>query len=242
MEVRDGVAVLTLNRPAKLNALNLQMLTDLRRFFGQVRENDAIIGAVLTGTGTAFSAGQDLDVTPQSREEMDQAIEHYNDITRAVLSCPKPVIAAINGIAVGGGLEITLPCDQRIASDNAEVFLPENLRGLAISNGASYLLPRLVGSYAMALVMDSRRIDAREARRIGLFDDVVAPADLLGTALGTIQRWGADGTATPMHLNLMRPPVEDVERAMERERQAAGKLADRGKVRRGAYEYLGGSR
>lgn len=239
LQLDEGVLQLTLNRPEKLNALTESMLEDLDRGIVAAQESDDVLGVVITGAGTAFSSGQDLNSTPQTQRDVERVIELFNNITRSILTSSKPTIAAINGIAVGGGMEITLACDMRIAADDAEAFFPENLRGLAISNGSSYLLPRLVGSHALGLVMDSRRLEASEALRIGLFDALVPSDQVLTVASETVRRWGDSQAATAQHLRLMRPPVDEVEAAMRREVSGARELVLLGHMRNGVHQYLG---
>jgi enoyl-CoA hydratase/carnithine racemase len=169
--VRDGVAVVTLRRPDKLNALSSAMRRELAaifRYFGDASGAGAVRGLVVTGTGRAFSAGMDLreaaDLPPGG---LVTDVEMFHDLTRAALRTRVPVVAALNGIAVGGACEMTLCFDARIGTPTAEYFLPENNIVLTISNASSVLLPRLVGHVAMRLVMESARIDAEQALLLG---------------------------------------------------------------------------
>ena len=148
-------------------------------------------------------------------------MELFHDITRAALETRVPVVAALNGIAVGGACEMTLCFDARLGTPSAEYFLPENNIGLTISNGSSVLLPRLVGPQAMRLVLESARIGARDALAMGLIDEIVDPAELVEAAIGLVHRWSAPGAATAAHLRLLRPPLAAVEQAMVAETQAA---------------------
>jgi enoyl-CoA hydratase len=129
---------------------------------------------------------------------------------------------------VGGACEMTLCFDARLGTPAAEYFLPENHLGLTISNASSILLPRLVGSRAMRLVLESARIGARDALAMGLLDEVVEEADLVQAAVGLVHRWTPSGAATAAHLWLLRPPLAAVEQAMAAETEAAsGPDADR---------------
>ena len=218
--VRD-VAVLTLNRPEKLNALTVAMR---RRLASLVREHGTgktVRGIVLTGSGRAFSAGEDLQQAPTSEAEVHEAFESFHDVTRAILQTRVPVIAAVNGLAVGGASEITLCCDARIGTPSAEYFQPENARGLTISNATSLLLRRLVGNHAMRMVLGSDRIPSAEALRIGLLDETVAPDQLIERAVDIVHAWTPDGNTTALHLALLRPLLTEVEAAFEREDHAA---------------------
>lgn len=215
------VAVLTLNRPDKLNALDVPTRLRLAALIREYGTGQNARGIVLTGTGRAFSAGEDLQHAPTTEDEVHLAFSSFHDITRAVLQTQVPMIAAINGIAVGGASEITLSCDGRIGSTSAEYFQPENARGLTISNATSLLLPRLVGRHAMGMVLGSPRIPASQALSIGLLDEIVDPERLLDRAVETVHAWTPDGNTTALHLALLRPLPDEVEAAFAREDEAA---------------------
>lgn len=214
--VRD-VAVLTLSRPDKLNALDVATRLRLATLIRELGTGEGARGIVLTGAGRAFSAGEDLRNAPTTEAGFRQAFASFHDITRAILETRVPVIAAVNGIAVGGASEITLCCDARIGTPATEYYQPENARGLTISNASSLLLRRLVGNHATRIVLGSPRIAADEALRIGLIDEVVAPGDLLDRAVDTVHAWTPDGGTTALHLPLLRPQAEEVEAAFARE-------------------------
>jgi enoyl-CoA hydratase/carnithine racemase len=242
--VRDGVAVVTLRRPDKLNALSSAMRRELAaifRYFGDASGTRAVRGLVVTGTGRAFSAGMDLreaaDLPPGG---LVTDVELFHDLTRTALRTRVPVVAALNGIAVGGACEMTLCFDARIGTPAAEFFLPENNIGLTISNAASVLLPRLVGPAAMRLVMESARIDAEQALLLGLLDQIVEPSGLIEAAIGLVHRWTRPGAATAAHLRLLRPSLALVEQAMAAETEAAsGPEAERTALA-GISRFLGG--
>ncbi len=218
--VRD-VAVLTLDRPEKLNALTVDMR---RRLAALVREHGTgatVRGLVLTGRGRAFSAGEDLQHAPTTESEVHAAFESFHDVTRAILQTRVPVVAAINGLAVGGASEITLCCDARIGTPATEYFQPENARGLTISNATSLLLRRLVGNHAMRMVLASPRVASAEALRIGRLDEVVDADRLIERAVDAVHEWTPEGNTTALHLALLRPLAAEVEAAFEREDHAA---------------------
>lgn len=218
--VRD-VAVLTLDRAEKLNALTVDMR---RRLAALVREHgtgETVRGIVLTGRGRAFSAGEDLQHAPTTEAEVHEAFESFHDVTRAILQTRVPVVAAVNGLAVGGASEITLCCDARIGTPVTEYFQPENARGLTISNATSLLLRRLVGNHAMRMVLGTPRVPSAEALRIGLLDEVVEPDQLIERAVDTVHAWTPEGNTTALHLALLRPLAAEVEAAFEREDHAA---------------------
>lgn len=219
--VDRDVAVLTLNRPAKLNAMDLATRVRLARAIRRYGTGDLVRGIVLTGAGRAFSAGEDLRSVPATYDEVREAFATFHDITRAVLATKVPVIAAVNGIAVGGASEITLCCDARIGTPAAEYYQPENHRGIIISNASSVLMGRLAGNHAMRVILGSPRIGAEEALRIGLLDQIVAPEALLDRAIDTVAQWNSDPRTTALHLGLLRPRPQDIEAAFAREDDAA---------------------
>ncbi len=222
VSVREDVAVVTLVRPDKLNALTAAMRRELAAIFRHFGDGHSVRGIVVTGTGRAFSAGLDLreaaDLPPGG---LVADVELFHDMTRAALETRVPVVAALNGIAVGGACEMTLCFDARIGTPAAEYFLPENSIGLTISNAASVLLPRLGGPRAMRLVLESARIGAQEALALGLLDEIVDPVGLVEAATGLVRRWTQPGAATAAHLRLLRPPRAVVEQAMAAETEAA---------------------
>jgi len=238
---QQEVAVITLNRPEALNALSAEMRSNLAAALRRYGDGGSVRGIVLTGTGRAFSAGEDLkEASRQPEGGLIAAIELFHDITRAVLQTRVPVVAALNGIAVGGACEITLCCDARIGTPAAECYFPENTLGLPISNASSYLLPRLVGRQAMRLVLESARISADEALSIGLLDEIVEPGALLGTAIALVHRWNPPGSATPVHLGLLRPPLSEVENAFAAETEVARQVDQSGMARAGVGRFLAG--
>ena len=190
-EVADGVCTVTLNRPEKLNALTLAMLNELIAAFDQADGDDGIRAVIVTGAGRAFCAGADLsgggktfDATARGRAE--SAEEHEDGggrVTLRIFDMKKPVIAAINGPAVGFGVTLTLPMDVRLASATARIGFVFARRGVVPEACSTWFLPRLVGiSRAAEWVYTGRVFDAEEARAGGLVSRVVAPEALLPTA------------------------------------------------------------
>ncbi len=180
-EVRDGIAVLTINRPDKLNALNDQVMLELGDAAERIATEPDIKGAILTGAGPkSFVAGADIaDLSRQGLDGKARA-QRGQAVLRRLETCGKPVIAAINGFALGGGCELAMACHIRIASENAKFGQPEVKLGIAPGYGGTQRLPRLVGKgVAMQLILTGEMIDAREAYRIGLVNKVVPAADLL---------------------------------------------------------------
>ncbi|MFE6612102.1 AMP-binding protein [Amycolatopsis sp. NPDC057786] len=235
--IRD-VAVLTLRRPEKLNALDVATRRRLAAVIREFGTGERVRGIVLTGEGRAFSAGEDLQSAPSTESGMREAFASFHDITRAILETRVPVIAAVNGIAVGGASEITLCCDTRIGTPETEYFQPENSRGITISNASSVLLRRLVGNHAMRVVLGSPRVRADEALRIGLLDEIVEPGALIGRAVDTVIEWTPEGNTTALHLALLRPQAEDVEAAFTREDLAAAEAWESGALTAGIRAFL----
>ena len=221
VDATRDVAVLTLDRPDKLNALTVAMRLRLAALVRELGTGESVRGIVLTGRGRAFSAGEDLHHAPTTEAEVHQAFESFHDVTRAILQTRIPVVAAVNGLAVGGASEITLCCDARIGTSATEFFQPENARGLTISNATSLLLRRLVGNHAMRMVLGSPRVSSEEALRIGLLDEVVEPDQLVERAIDIVHAWTPQGSTTALHLTLLRPLLVEIEAAFEREDHAA---------------------
>jgi enoyl-CoA hydratase len=229
-----NVAVLRFDRPAKLNALTPAMLPAIAEGIRALASDSA--GLVLTGTGRAFSAGDDLDATADlDRAGFEALIAGFQEMTRAVLDTEVPVVAAVNGLAVGGAAELTLACDARVGSPDASFYFPENGIGLTISNGSTYLLPRILGAHALPLVLAGGRIDAGEALRVGLLNEITD--DPSERAVDMVRTWAADGHATRWHLGLMRPEQAAVEAAMARETVAAMEVFDAGIATAGAAAF-----
>ena len=184
-DVRDGIALITINRPDKLNALNDQVMADLATVAERVATGDDIRGAILTGAGPkAFVAGADIgDLAKQGPFDGKARALRGQAVLRRLETCGKPVIAAVNGFALGGGCELAMACHLRIASENAKFGQPEVKLGIAPGYGGTQRLPRLVGKgVALQLILTGETIDAREAHRIGLINKVVPAAELLAEA------------------------------------------------------------
>lgn len=229
-----GVAVVRIDRADKLNALSPAMLPDLA---AAIRTRAAAAaGLVLTGTGRAFSAGDDLDATADLDDAGFEAlISGFQDLTRAVLDTEVPVIAALNGLAVGGGAELALACDARIGAPGMFFLFPENGLGLTISNGSTHLLPRILGARALPLVLDGGRVEADDALRLGLLTGIAD--DPVAAAIERLTRWTAPTAATAWHLRMLRPEREAVEDAMRRETEIARQVFAAGIATTGAAAF-----
>ena len=195
LSVADRVATITVNRPDKLNALNAVTIGELGDAIDEVRQRDDIGGAILTGAGRAFVAGADIsELASQTPMQARQRALRGQQIFRHFETSPKPVIAAVNGFALGGGCELAMACHVRIASDAAKFGQPEVKLGICPGYGGTQRLPRLVGmGRALQLLMTGEMVDAAEAYRIGLVNRVVPGGELLGTADAMLRQMLANG-------------------------------------------------
>jgi enoyl-CoA hydratase len=190
-----GIATLTVNRPDKLNALNAVTMRELGQAINEVRDREDVRGLIVTGAGRAFIAGADIselaNENPLSARNL--SIESQR-ILRQFETSPKPVIAAINGFALGGGCELALACHIRIASEQSKFGQPEVKLGLCPGYGGTQRLARLVGQgQALQLLLTGETIDAAEAYRIGLVNRVVAPDQLILAATEMMKQILANG-------------------------------------------------
>jgi enoyl-CoA hydratase len=184
LSVADRVATITVNRPDKLNALNAATIGELGDAIDEVRQRDDIGGAILTGAGRAFVAGADInELSSQTPMQAKQRALRGQEVFRRFETSPKPVIAAVNGFALGGGCELAMACHLRVASEAAKFGQPEVKLGICPGYGGTQRLPRLVGiGRALQLLMTGEMIDAAEAYRIGLVNRVVPAAELSSAA------------------------------------------------------------
>ncbi len=185
LEISDSIATVTINRPEVLNALNAQVFNNLEAIFTHLAADPAVRAILLTGAGPkAFAAGADIKELSLTDSASAQHLAlRGQSIFSLISNCGKPVIACINGFALGGGCELALACTLRIASDTARLGQPEVKLGLLPGYGGTQRLPRLVGpSAALKLILTGDIISATEALRIGLVDEVVPAFDLLARA------------------------------------------------------------
>jgi enoyl-CoA hydratase len=181
-ELRPPIAVVTLDRPKVLNALNLQSMTELEQVFLDIRQNDSVRAVLITGAGEkAFVAGADIrELASLSALEGERVATRGQRVFSLLESCGKPVIACINGFALGGGCELALACTLRIASTSARLGQPEVKIGIIPGYGGTQRLPRLIGKgAALKMILTGEPVSADEALRLGLVDEVVAPDQLL---------------------------------------------------------------
>ena len=184
-EKRDRIAYVTLDRPKVLNALNTPTWTDLHAAFSDAQADPSVLGVILTGAGDkAFIAGADIgELAHVTAVEAEKSSRHGQEVLDLIEALGKPVIAAVNGFALGGGCETAMACTIRIAVDTARFGQPEVKLGLLPGGGGTQRLPRLIGKgRALQLILTGEMIDAREAWRIGLVNEVVGAADLISRA------------------------------------------------------------
>ncbi len=184
-EKKNAIIYITVNRPKVLNALNMATMEELRSAFTAAKNDAEVRAVILTGTGEkAFIAG--ADISELARQDAVTAKEYAHrgqSVLDLIENLGKPVIACINGFALGGGCEVALACTMRLASENAKLGQPEVKLGIIPGYGGSQRLPRLVGKgHAMQMVLAGEMITAQEAHRIGLVNEVTAPAELIPRA------------------------------------------------------------
>jgi len=184
-EKKGAIAYVTLNRPKVLNALNRKTWEDLQTAFADAREDSAIRGVILTGAGDkAFIAGADIgELSQVTAVEAERSRTFGQGVLNLIENLGKPVVAAINGFALGGGCETAMACSIRVATENAKFGQPEVKLGVLPGGGGTQRLPRLVGKgRALQLILSGEMISAQEAYRIGLVNEVVPAADLISRA------------------------------------------------------------
>jgi len=230
--VRGYVATVTLNRPEAMNSIDPEMRAALREAWQRIREDDEISVAIVTGAGEkAFSTGADLKKTMPPKESFAELTfgRAQNDHLIAGLDTDKPLIAAVNGYAMGGGLELALACDIRVASETARFALSEVRVGSIPGAGGTQRLPRAVGqSDAMLMLLTGDPVDAAEALRIGLVSRVVPSGELMSTAQAIAERIAANA---PLSVRAVKRLVQrgadmPVATAIETERFVWGLLRD----------------
>jgi len=192
IEKKDGIALLTINRPETLNSTNFRLHYELSRIWLDLAEDDEVRVALITGAGRAFSAGGDFEVVEKSRgnlEVVSQIMKEARDIVHNMINCDKPIISAINGVAVGAGLAVALLADISIASEHARFSDGHTRLGVAAGDHAAVIWPLLVGmAKAKYYLLTCDMLDAKEAERIGLVSMVVPPDQLMPKAMEVAQK------------------------------------------------------
>ncbi|MBU0971025.1 MAG: enoyl-CoA hydratase/isomerase family protein [Proteobacteria bacterium] len=204
----QNVGIITLNRPHRLNAINIDLLRGFMEMLDRARLDTHARVIILTGEGTSFCAGEDLKDTAsgKSLEQWTDEAQRLQDIQRMTMKLGKPIIAAIPGYALGGGCEFAMGCDIRIADETAVFGFPETTVGMTVTNAGTKLLPHLVGlGKAKELVLTGDFIDASEALKIGLVNRVVAPDALMAESLAMAAKIAS---RSPLATNLSRTAID----------------------------------
>lgn len=223
LEVADGVGTIRLDRPKAMNAISIQVQDELRTAAAEATDRSDVRAVVVWGGEKVFAAGNDVkEMSPMSYTDMVDRVEALQGAVNAIARIPKPVVAAVNGYALGGGCELALAADLRFIADNAVLGQPEVLLGIIPGAGGTQRLPRLIGpSKAKDLLYTGRFVKAEEALAIGLADRVVPAADVYTEAVAWATRFV---TAAPYALRAIKETVDrgleaDLETGLQIERQ-----------------------
>jgi len=243
IERKEGYAIVIVSRPEKLNALNAETIAELNLAFRRLAEDEAVRGIIVTGAGEkAFVAGADIaELSRMGSLDGIRVSRQGQDAFRFLETMGKPVIAAVNGFALGGGLELALACHIRLASDNARFGLPEVKLGIIPGYGGTVRLPRIVGKgRALELVLTGEMIGAEEAYRIGLVNRVVPQVLLMDEAEQMIRKITANG---PVALSMALEAVDHglsatTEDGLSLESNLFGLLASTEDMREGMGAFL----
>lgn len=243
VETRDELAIITVNRPDKLNALNAATVDELRQALAQVADAADVRAVIITGAGEkSFVAGADIAELAQMTPLSGITVSRQGQNTfRFLETMRKPVIAAVNGFALGGGLELALACHFRVASENAKFGLPEVKLGIIPGYGGTVRLPRVVGrGRALEMMLTGEMIDAQEAYRIGLVNHVYPQAELIGAAEQLAKKIAANG---PVAVALAIEAVDNgyhtsTEDALRLESNLFGLLASTSDMKEGMSAFL----
>ena len=242
-DVRDGIATVTINRPDKLNALNDAVIADLDLAVERIASDESIAGAILTGAGPkAFVAGADIGELAQQRQMSGKARAMRGQaVLRRLERCGKPVIAAVNGFALGGGCELAMACHLRVASEGAKFGQPEVKLGIGPGYGGTVRLPRLVGKgRALDMLLTARMVGAEEALQMGLVNRVVPAEKLMAEAESLLRSILANG---PLAVRLCIEAVDaglemSLDEALLLEANHFGLLASTDDMREGMGAFL----
>src|SRR6476659_6743930 len=194
-EKKNNIAYVTLNRPKVLNALNKATWHDLRAAFEDARDDETVRGVIVTGAGDkAFIAGADIsEIATATAVQAEASSSYGQDVLNLIENLGKPVIAAINGFALGGGCETAMACTIRLASEHAKFGQPEVKLGVLPGGGGTQRLPRLVGKgRALQLILSGEMISAQEAYRIGLVNEIVQAPNLISRAEAILRKIAAN--------------------------------------------------
>lgn len=241
--IENKIALVTLNRPAKLNALNKNTLAELHAAFTDLESNEAVQVIILTGSGEkAFVAGADIaEFANFSTQEGTQlAADGHQKVFDHIENLKKPVIAAVNGFALGGGLELAMACHFRVASENAKMGLPEVTLGLIPGYGGTQRLPQLVGKgRAMEMILTAAMITATEAKEYGLVNHVVPQTELIEFCQGLAQKISTNApVAITQAIQAVNASFDKTKNGYEAEINSFGKLFGTADFKEGTTAFL----
>ena len=242
LEARDAIATITLNRPDTLNSLSRSVLAELEAAVERFESDDGLAAAILTGAGRAFAAGADIsEIAELEGETGVEFARRGQAVFSRIENGAKPVLAALNGFALGGGCELAMACHMRIASEKAKLGQPEVKLGIIPGFGGTQRLPRLVGrGVATQLILSGAIIPAAEALRIGLVNEVVPPDELLDRARAILAEILANG---PLAIRGSLAAIRDgldvtLAESMDVEADHFGRLCGNEEMREGTSAFL----
>lgn len=243
ISIENKIAFVSINRPEKLNALNKKTLVELHTVFSELEQDELVQAIILTGSGDkAFVAGADIsEFAHFSKEEGTKlAAEGHEKVFNLIENLTKPVIAAIHGYVLGGGLELALACHFRIASDNAKLGFPEVTLGLIPGYGGTQRLPRLIGKgRAMEMILTSSTITANIAREYGLVNHVVPKSGLLEFCTGVAEKITKNAPiAVTEAILAINASYDRSKNGYEEEINAFGRLFDTADFKEGTAAFL----
>jgi len=240
-EVRDKVGLITLNRPDALNAVTAGMIDELLAALSQAESDDAVRALMLTGAGRAFCAGQDVSTLAEgSKEQLVELVNRYPPLILKFWSVEKPIVAAVNGAAVGSGFNLALACDLRIAAENATFGAVFVRIGAAPDSGAVFFLPRLVGTAKAAeMLFTGAIIDTAEAERLGIVNRVVPGDKLMEEAMALAGRLAEGPRAIGLAKRALYKGLSlDMEKALAYEAQVQAEALETEDFQEGVRAFL----
>lgn len=239
----NGIFTISINRPDKLNALNKDVIDELSKAIDDIYQDENIKAAIITGSGPkAFVAGADISefLSLDAEAGKNLAKKGHENVFNKIENCPKPIIAAVNGFALGGGCELAMACHFRLCSDNAKFGQPEVSLGLVPGYGGTQRLTQLIGKgKAMELMMTGNMISANEALYLGLVNHVTTPGELLLAATTILQTIISKAPlAIAEVIRLVNAAAYDAGNGLQNEIDAFGKLFSSEDVKEGATAFL----
>jgi enoyl-CoA hydratase len=242
LEVKESVGLIRMNRPEAMNALNSQTLGELKEAFSQLKDDDSVRVIVITGEGKAFVAGADIaEMKDMTKEQAEEFSRNGQKVFNKIAKIKKPVIAAVNGFALGGGCELAMACDVRIASEKAKLGQPEVNLGVIPGFAGTQRLSRLVGTAkAKELIFTADMVDAQTALSIGLVNRVVPVEQLMDACMEMAKKIASKGPkAVKLAKKVINEGVEEkLEKGSEYESQEFGECFASGEAKEGMSAFL----